>query len=195
MKDNNESRIMRFLLRNHAKPGFNINTIAKTLGISVGSAFKILKGLEKKGITSVEKLGNACFYSLSLGNEETAKICELLLIEEKRHLAGHARLYAEDIKKFDRAELIVMFGSVLRKKEFNDVDALFVTGKAKDVSQFCLGISKTRTKPVVPLILKKEDAIRELKEGKGVMQTIIKEGIVLRGESVFVEIIRNAYRA
>ena len=30
MKDNNESKIIRFLLRNHAKPGFNINTIAKS---------------------------------------------------------------------------------------------------------------------------------------------------------------------
>ena len=192
MKENNESRIIRFLLRKHAKPGFNINTIAKTLGISVGSAFKILKDMEKKGMAAVERLGNACFYSLNLANEETAKICELLLLEEKRHLAGHARLYAEDIQKFYSAELIILFGSVLRKKEFNDVDVLFVTDKAKDASQFCLNISKIRAKPVVPLILKKEDAIRELRERKEVMQTIIKEGIVLRGESVFVEIIKNA---
>lgn len=191
MKDNNESRIMRFLLRNHAKPGFNINTIAKTLNISVGSAFKILKELEKEGIAAVEKLGNASFYSLSLMNEETAKICELLLLEEKRNLAGYARLYAEDVQKFEKAELIVLFGSVLRKKDFNDVDVLFVTDKAKEVSRFCLDISKARTKPVVPLILKKEDAIRELREGKEVMQTIIKEGVVLKGESVFIEIINN----
>lgn len=191
MKENNESRIMRFLLRNHAKPGFNINTIAKTLQISVGSAFKILKDMEQKGITSVERLGNACFYSLNLANEEAAKTCELLLLEEKRNLTGYARLYAEDIQKFYKAELIVLFGSVLRKKEFNDVDVLFVTGEAREVSQFCLEISKARTKPVIPLILKNEDAIRELREGKEVMQTIIKEGIVLRGESVFVEIIKN----
>lgn len=192
MKENNESRIIRFLLRNHAKPGFNINTIAKKLEISVGSAFKILKELEKKGMAAVERLGNACFYSLNLANEETAKLCELLLLGEKRNLAGYAKLYAEDIQKFGKADLIVMFGSVLRKKEFNDVDILFVTDKARDVSRFCLDLSKIRAKPVVPLILKKEDAIRELKEGKEVMQTIIKEGIVLTGESVFVEIIKNA---
>ncbi|MFH1065026.1 MAG: hypothetical protein V1734_00790 [Nanoarchaeota archaeon] len=192
MKYNNESRIIRFLLRNHVKPGFNINTIAKTLKISVGSAFKILKELEKNGMAAVERLGNACFYSLDLGNAETAKLCELLFLEEKRNLTGYARLYAEDIQKYDKAELIVMFGSVLRKKEFNDVDVLLVTDRAKEASSFCLNISKIRAKPVVPLILKKEDAIRELKEGKEVMQTIIKQGIVLRGESVFVEIIKNA---
>ncbi len=191
MKGNNESKIIRFLLRNHAKPGFNINTIAKKLKISVGSAFKILKDMEKTSIASLQKLGNASFYSLNLGNAETAKLCELLLLEEKRNLTGYARLYAEDIQKFEKAELIIMFGSVLRKKDFNDVDVLFLTDKAKEVSQFCLNISKIRAKPVIPLILKKEDAIRELKEGKEVMQTIIKEGIVLRGESVFVEIIKN----
>lgn len=192
MKDNNESRIISFLLRNHAKPGFNINTIAKTLKISVGSAFKILKELEKNGMAAVARMGNACFYSLNLANEETAKLCELLLLEEKRHLTGYAKLYAEDIQKYDKAELIVMFGSVLRKKAFNDVDALFVADDAKEASLFCLNISKIRAKPVVPLILKKEDAIRELKQGNEVMQTIIKEGIVLRGESVFVEIVKNA---
>ncbi|MBU2638193.1 MAG: hypothetical protein KJ955_04420 [Nanoarchaeota archaeon] len=192
MKENNKARIIRFLLRSHAKPGFNINTIAKTLKMSVGSAFNILKELEKNKIVVLERLGNACFFSLNLANEETAKLCELMLLEEKRKLAGHAKLYAEDIQKYDKAELIVMFGSVLRKKEFNDVDVLVVANRAKEASLFCLNISKIRAKPVVPLILKKEDAIRELKEGKEVMQTIIKEGIVLRGESVFVEIVKNA---
>lgn len=51
--------------------------------------------------------------------------------------------------------MIIMFGSVLRKKDFNDVDVLFLTDKAKEVSQFCLNISKIRAKPVIPLILKR----------------------------------------
>ncbi|MDD4877795.1 MAG: winged helix-turn-helix transcriptional regulator [Candidatus Nanoarchaeia archaeon] len=191
MKDNNESRILRFLLRNNARPGFNINSIARNIGISVGSAFKILKELEKSGMASVERLGNACFYSLNLANEEAAKRCELLLLEEKRDLTGHAKIYAEDIQKFENAELIVMFGSVLRKKDFNDVDILFVTDKAREASSFCLEISKVRAKPVVPMLLKKTDAVRELRERKEVMQTIIREGIVLRGEQVFIEIIKN----
>lgn len=192
MMPKNTAKIIRFLLRGEEKTGYNINQVATSLSISAGSAFKILKDLEKNGLASLKKLGNASFYSINLENPEAMKICELLLLEEKRHLAGYAKIYAEALQEFDKAEMIVLFGSVLKKKEFNDVDALFVTGNAKEAGSFCLNISKIRAKPVVPLILKKEDIIRELKAGKEVMQTIIKEGIVLKGENVFVEIIKNA---
>jgi hypothetical protein len=183
---------MRFLLRNVEKTGFNINQIAKSLKISVGSSFKILKGLEKDKIVTAQIIGNAVYYTLNLGNPETIKLCELLLLEEKRHLTGYAKLYAESIKEFKKAELIILFGSILAKKEFNDVDALFVTNRVKDVNGFCLEISKIRTKPVVPLILKKEDLIKELRNRKEVIVAIIKEGIVLKGESIFIDVIRNA---
>ena len=43
----NTAKIMRFLLRNTEKIGYNINQIAKSVKISVGSSFKILRDLEK----------------------------------------------------------------------------------------------------------------------------------------------------
>jgi len=185
----NTAKILRFLLRN--AEGYNINQVAKSLNISAGSAFKILKEMEKNNIVSAKPMGNAIFYTLNLDNPEAAKMCELLLLEEKRNLAGYPKIYAEALETFERAELIVLFGSVLTKKQFNDIDVLFVTGKVKEVSQFCLQISKIRAKPVVPLILKKEDLIRELKEGKEAIISIIREGIVLKGESVFVAVIKK----
>lgn len=188
----NTIKIIRFLLRNAEKTGHNINQIAKSVKISVGSSFKILKGLEKDKIASSQIIGNAVYYALNLNNPETVKLCELLILEEKRHLTGYARLYAESIEKFDKAELIILFGSVLANKEFNDVDVLFVTNRVKEVNAFCLELSKIRTKPVVPLILKKEDLIKELKSRKESIISIIKEGIVLKGEQIFLDVIKNA---
>lgn len=188
----NTAKLLRFLLRNTEKIGYNSNQIAKFLKISVGSSFKILKDFEKDTIVTAQAIGNAVYYNLNLDNSETSKLCELLLLEEKRHLIGYAKLYAESIKEFDKADLIVLFGSVLTKKEFNDVDVLFVTNKVKEVHAFCLEISKIRTRPVVPLILNKEDLIKELKNRKEAIVSLIKEGIILKGESVFVEIIKNA---
>jgi predicted nucleotidyltransferase len=188
----NTSKIIKFLLRNTEKTNCNINQIAKSIKISVGSSFKILKELEKTKIVTSQAIGNAAYYVLNLDNLEAVKLCELLLLEEKRHLTGYAKLYSESIQYFDKAELIILFGSVLTKKEFNDVDVLFVTNKVKEVNAFCLEVSKIRTKPVVPLILKKADLIKELKERKEVIVSIIKEGIVLKGESILVEVIKNA---
>jgi len=157
----------------------------------VGSAFKILKDLEKNNIVISSNLGNAKFYQINLDNEETMRWCEILISEERRNLKGYSKIYADEIQKFEKAELVILFGSVLNNRDFNDVDVLFITNKPKEVTKFCLNISKVRTKPVVPLILRKEDFLREIKNKKDVILTILKTGIILKGESIFLEVLKN----
>ena len=185
----NTKKIILYLLRNLEL--VNINQISKLLDISVGSSFKILKELEKNNIALSFDLGNAKFYQINLNNEETIKWCEILLSEERRNLKGYSKVYAEEIQKFEHAELIILFGSVLNNKDFNDVDVLFITNKPKEVTKFCLSLSKVRTKPVVPLILKKEDLIKEIKNKKEVVLNILKTGVILLGESAFIEVLKN----
>ena len=186
----NPKKIILYLLRNLELS--NINQISRKLDISVGSAFKILKSLEEKNIVLPSYLGNAKYYQINLKNEEAKKLCELILLEEKRTLKGYAKLYSDELQKFNEAETIILFGSVLANKDFNDVDVLFVANKPKEVVKFCLELSKIRTKPVVPLILKKGDLIKEIKDKKEVILNIIKTGVILKGESIFVEVIQNA---
>ncbi len=186
----NTKKVISYLLKNLEI--ININQISKKLKISVGSAFKILKELEKDNVVLTKNLGNAKYYKLNLQNNETIKLCELVLLEEKRKLKGYMKIYADELKNFKDAELIILFGSILKKKEFNDVDVLFVTAKTKNVMEFCLEISKVRTKPISPLILKKQDLIQEIKNEKETILNIIKEGIVLKGEDKFIDVIKNA---
>ena len=186
----NTKKIILYLLRNLEL--VNINQISKKLNISVGSAFKILKELERNNIVSSESLGNAKFYKINLENQETIKWSEILLLEEKRNLKGYSKIYSDEIQNFEHAELIILFGSVLNKKDLNDVDVLFITDKAKETTKFCLNLSKIRTKPIVPLVLKKEDLIKEIKNKKEVILNIIKTGIILKGESLFLEILKDA---
>ena len=190
MISKNPKKIILYLLRNLELS--NINQISRKLDISVGSAFKILKSLEEKNIVLPSYLGNAKYYQINLKNEEAKKLCELILLEEKRTLKGYAKLYSDELQKFNEAETIILFGSVLANKDFNDVDVLFVANKPKEVVKFCLELSKIRSKPVVPLILKKGDLIKEIKDKKEVILNIIKTGVILKGESIFVEVIQNA---
>jgi len=186
----NTKKIVLYLLRNLDL--ININQISQKLDISVGSAFKILKNLEKMDIIKSDKLGNALFYQLNLDNEETIKLCELILINERRTLNAYSRIYSDEVKKFQYAELIILFGSILNSKEFNDVDVLFVTRNPKKASEFCLNLSKIRTKPIVPLILTREEFIREIENKKEVIVNILKTGVILKGDSVFMEVLKNA---
>jgi len=185
----NTIKIIRYLLRNFELR--NINQISKELNISLGSTFKILKDLEKNEIVLLKKLGNANYYILNIKNQETNRLCELILLEEKRNLKGYAKIYSDEIKNFKNADLIILFGSILKNKQFNDVDVLFVTNKIKEVNKFCLEISKIRTKPITPLILKKSDLVKEIDNRKESILEIIKTGIVLKGGSVFLEVIKN----
>jgi predicted nucleotidyltransferase len=187
----NTAKVIMYLLRNVDEFGYNINQIAKLNKISVGSAFKILRDLEKDKIIVKKEISNASHYKLNLDNPEAIKLCELLLLAEKRNLKGHAKVYADEVVKFKDAEMVIIFGSVLRSKEFNDVDVLFLTNQTKKVNNFCLEISKVRTKPVVPLIMKKEDLIKAMKNKKEAILGIMRESVVLKGESIFMEVIKN----
>ena len=187
----NTATVVMFLLRNTDKFGYNINQIAKLNKISVGSAFKILKELEKDRLILKNEISNASNYTLNFDNPETTKLCEFLLLAERRTLKGYAKIYADELIKFKDAEMMVIFGSVLRGKEFNDVDVLFVTNKVRKVNNFCLEISKVKTKPVVPLIMKQEDLIKALEQKKEAIVNMMKEGIVLKGEAVFFGVVKN----
>ncbi len=187
----NTTKVILYLLRNIDEFGYNINQIAKLNKISVGSAFKILKGLEKDKLIIKKEISNASHYGLNFDNPETTKLCELLLLAEKRGLKSYAKMYADEVIKFKDAELIIIFGSVLRGKEFNDVDVLFITNQTKKVNDFCLEISKVRTKPVVPLIMEREDLIKAAKQKNESILSMIKEAVVLKGESILVEVIKN----
>jgi len=188
----NTAMVVMFLLRNTDKFGYNINQIAKLNKISVGSAFKILKELEKDKLIIKNEISNASHYKLNFDNPETTKLCEFLLLGEKRTLKGYAKIYADEIIKFKDAEMIVIFGSVLQRgKEFNDVDVLFITNQVKKVNNFCLEISKVKIRPVVPLIMEREDLIKAMEQKKEAIINLIKEGIVLKGEAVFLEVMKN----
>ena len=187
----NTEKVVLFLLKNIDELGYNINQISRLNSISVGSAFKILKELEKNKILLKKEINNASHYKLDLNNYETVKLCELLIMGEKRNLKGYAKIYTDEILKFEHADFIILFGSILKGNYFNDVDVLFVTKQVKKVTDFCLEVSKVRTKPVVPLILKKDDLIKEIRQKKESILDIIKKGVILKGESVFMEVIKN----
>ncbi len=190
MISRNTKKIILYLLKNFENN--SINQISRKLNISVGSAFKILKNLEMKKFVLSENIGNVKKYWLNFEEDQTIKICEFLLIEERNNLKGFAKIYFEELKEFENANLIILFGSILDKKSFNDVDVLFMTNKIKQVNDFCLSISRSRSKPIVPLILKEQDLINKVKIKNEVILDIIRKGIVIKGESVFLEVIKNA---
>ena len=136
MMPKNTKKIILYLLRNLEL--VNINQISKLLDISVGSAFKILKELEKNNIVTVSSLGNAKFYQINLNSEETLRWCEILLSEERRNLKGYSKVYAGEIQKFEHAKL--------KEKLLNTVKK--VTKRKKDWKSYIKELKHVRSNTV-----------------------------------------------
>ena len=195
---NNTFKIINFLIRNLEL--YNINQMARALDLSVGSVHKILKTLEKRNIVNIKELGNAIYYSINLNNNEAVKLSELVSIEGKNNILREnkiANVYAQDLVKFD-AKLIILFGSILTKKnEAKDIDVLFIIKhkeQVNEINNFCLEISKIRTKKVNPLIMLEQDFVNNLKDKNKAVQDLIKTGIILKGEDIFIRAIKNAHQ-
>ena len=188
----NTAKIMEFLLRNIEKIGFNVNQLSRNIKISVGSAHKILQELKKENIVIITDMKNSIYYRLNLSNPDTVDICNLILRKNKRELSSYIKIYSEEIEKFNQADIIILFGSILNKKDFNDVDVLFITNKIKEVDLFCNEISKIRTKSINPLIMKLDDFIKNIKNKDNIILEIINKGIVIKGENKYMEALKNA---
>lgn len=188
----NTSKIIEFLLRNPDKVGFNVNQLARNVKISVGSAHKILQELKKEEIVTAIDMKSSIYYKLNLNNPDTVDICKLTLRKDKRNLPSYVKIYSDEIENFEQADIVILFGSILSKKEFNDVDVLFVTSEIKKVSIFCSEISKIRTKPINPLIMKFDDFVDNIIKENKIILEVLNKGIVIKGEGKYMEALKNA---
>lgn len=192
----NLTKIVEFLFRNIPN-SFNVNQISRELKISVGSAYKILKSLEKKSVLVSRKIGNGIYYVLNLDNKEAENITELVLIESRNKSLSknsHASIYAKDFKDGEKlSKAIILFGSILESKDAKDVDVLFIIdkGKSKAVEDFCMKLSNLRPKRANPLLMTMADFKKNIKKQDTVIAGILKKGVILFGEDTVINILRG----
>lgn len=186
--------IIEFLLRRLYEPGYNVNQLARELHMSVGNAHHIVTQLKEQKMLRVVDLKTAIYYSLDLTNPDTLDFCKIIMREQQRNLEPGVRPYAEEIKKFEESDFIVIYGSILEKNDFRDVDVLFITKNVKRVHDFCLEVNKIRRKPIDPLIMTKEDFTSNIKKKDPVLLDIILKGIVIKGEDKFMEALQNGQK-
>jgi len=192
----NLAKIIEHLSRNYPSQ-FNVNQIARVLKISVGSAHKILKLLNKKEILKAEKVGNGIYYTINLANKETEHLVKLVLAESRnRSLSKRpdASIYAQDLEKAKKlSKAGVLFGSIIEKKDARDVDVLFIIrrGGVKKIEDFCSSLSRVRPKRINPILMTSIDLRENLKNKDEVVLDIFRKGIILFGEDEIVNVFRR----
>lgn len=189
----NEKRVLRFLATSTGKD-YSINDIAKACELTPNGAYKLLVKMEKETVLKVKPIANLKAYKLDFESEKTARVLELAFISDA--LEGRIRMRAEDLTQLKAAtKACVLFGSyITTKKEPGDLDVFFVLER-KNFEAYKQALSKVQDITPVKIqdvVQTTGDVEQNLKKGDPIVVAALREGIVLWGFDVLVQVIKNA---
>src|SRR3989344_7124621 len=172
---------------------YNANNLSKILGITSMGALKILKNLEREHILKSNKMGNAFFYEVDFENEYALDYIEFLLKNEAELSNPYVKRWIRELKKINKADIIIIFGSVLKiGEEAKDIDVLFMV-KKKNFNFLKLEIeklNKINEKKIHPIYQTFWDLKSNLIKNDRIILNAIK-GVAVKGENKFIDLIKD----
>jgi predicted nucleotidyltransferase len=168
---------------------YNANSLAKVLGITSMGTLKILKRLEKENIIKAKQVGKAVTYRINMESEYVRRYVTLLLSREALHAPSMVRRWINEVRKIKNVSVAVLFGSVLCKKDPNDIDVLLITDKKRfpKLEKEIKELNKINVKEIHPMYQSFDDIIENIKKRDKPILNAIK-GIMVCGEETFFQI-------
>lgn len=188
----NDARVLLTLFKDISN-NYNANSLSKRVGLTSMGTLKILKNLEKQGILASKKLGKAVFYSISF-NDYTRSYLIFLLQKEAEESIPRIRRWVKELRKIKgNAEICILFGSLLKKQDYDDIDALLVLKQSQNrkANELLDEMGKLSTKKIHAVKQTEKDIKNNLKKHDKVMLNALNGSIVVFGYKKLVEIIEN----
>ncbi|VVB60270.1 Uncharacterised protein [uncultured archaeon] len=188
--------IILHLLKNPGQK-MSINQIAERIERAPSGVFRELKKMETDNIVQKEKAGNSIIYRLNTGNLETKRLAEIALIKEKKERLKqnpYLSVISKDMESLGKyADILILFGSAARAKEYRDIDIFVVTKERfiKEIEAVAKRLSRLYDKSVSPLILAYPDFTKNIMMQDKVVLEVIRSGVVLKGYDKFVEAVMH----
>ncbi|MAG07933.1 hypothetical protein CMO89_00505 [Candidatus Woesearchaeota archaeon] len=193
MKDitNNEMLFVLSIFKSPEKQ-YNARSMGKHLGISPMGALKIARRLEKENILKSKEIGKARIYKLNMRNDYVKDYIRFLLKREAEQAPSYVKVWINELKKIKNANVAVLFGSILRKKEVNDIDVLLITSQKRfpKVKKEVENINLVNIKKLHPMYQSKEDVKANIKREDKALLSAIK-GIVAFGEDKLIDLVEE----
>ena len=188
----NEKKVLRLIASSILDR--SINEIAKECKLAPNGAYKILIKLEKEGILKAKQIANLRSFRLDFEHPKTNPLLTLAFMPDK--LSERVQIRAEDFKPLKEiTQVCILFGSYARAKEQpKDLDILFVLdAKSLELYKKKLALAQDRIPVKIhDVIQTKEDMVKNLKKNDPIIIETIRNGILLWGFEVIVQVIRNA---
>jgi len=178
---------------------YNSYSIKDKLGLSNAGSLKLLRRLSETGLLISQKMGNAIFYKPNLKNEYLIKLLELIFLDQGSS-SSFVKGWIHDLRPLaPHTKAILLYGSILKKgKEAKDVDVCIILKKSEDYNLLQKTIKEMNEKnrlKVHSLYLTEKDFEKKLKEKDKPLLDIVKSCIVVHGQELFVDVLKNAQNA
>ncbi len=175
----------------------NANKLSKEMGLSAMGALKILKNLEKQNLIKYEMVGKAKIYKLNFSNNYAKEYVAFLLRKEAEDSKSRIKRWVAELRKLEPYSSIgIVFGSVLKSDQHNDVDLLAVL-KQSEVQEFNKKVdelNQINVKRIHPVKQTLQDLKNNLAKTDKIVLSAIREGVVLFGFDKIVEVIESVSR-
>ena len=191
-----ELQIAKYLFK-HYKDRFNPRQLAKLLDVNHAHANKLCSILSDKQLLAREEIGNSIYYSYNYSNNLSLQFMGYVLSLDEKEFPKWLAVLLHSLQKFKQyLTLGAVFGSSIKKKEFNDIDVLLVyeAKRSNEIKKIKEEIRKSELieKPIRYLDITEKDILSN-KEDK-VFYSIISENLIFYNPEKYVEMIRKCRR-
>jgi len=195
----NEMETLLLLLKDF-DADYNANNLSKKLGITPMGALKILKKMERQKLLNAKQMGKAVFYKPDLDSNYTKtflEFLEFLLQKKAEETKSRVKRWVKELRTLqNNAEIGILFGSVLEKESYNDVDLLIVLKQSQNskINLLINEIRRINIKRIHVIKQTKEDLKQNIKKGDKVVLNAIKNGMVFFGYEKIIKVIQDVTR-
>ncbi len=189
----NEARAALWILKDFSN-NYNANNLSHELGLSSMGVLKILKRLEKRGVLKSKKFGKVVFYKPNFNNDYTFSYLSFLLEKEAQESIPRIKRWVTDLKSLKELGLIgILFGSVITKENYNDIDLILVLEQPSNVrvNKLIDNLNKISTKRIHLVKQSLNDFKSNLLKQDKVILNALKTSIIIFGYDKFIEVMSS----
>ena len=174
---------------------YNSYNLKDKIGLSSAGSLKLLRSLNQKNLLLGKKMGNAIFYRPNFQNEYLIKLLELIFLDHS-NWSDFVKGWICDLRTFiPHTGAILLFGSIMMKvKEAGDVYVCFILKSAKDYQKLQAMVSEMNKKnrlKIHPLYLTEKGFEQKLREKDKPLVEMVKSCMIIHGQELFVEVLKN----
>ncbi|HLC56192.1 MAG TPA: nucleotidyltransferase domain-containing protein [Candidatus Nanoarchaeia archaeon] len=170
---------------------YNANSISKILNISHVGAQKIFKRLLQENLVISKTIGKSIIYKLNFSNDYVTHLVAFILADE----ANKFKRWKEEFKElFKKDRIVMLFGSTIKDyAHAQDIDIMIVleNKEVKEVNTVLKKKEEILPKKLHAIKLTHLDLLENLKKKDKAFLDIIKNAIIIYGQDIYVEILKN----